>query len=269
MQTFLLTWNPRKWPWSELDTECEQARRQGFLDSRWSCGRSKRPRAGDRVFLLRQGLEPRGIVASGFVTSDGAFTGAHFTDEGRSSLYVTARFDVLLHPDREPIFPRSDLAVGVLANVHWDSQSSGITIPADAAAELEELWLTFLIKSGYSPITLADEISTAERFWEGALRRITVNAYERDASARQTCLAHYGTSCRVCGFNFELFFGDLGKGFIHVHHTRPLSDVRAGYAVDPTRDLIPVCPNCHAMLHQKSPPLSVEELRNRLGGKSS
>jgi 5-methylcytosine-specific restriction enzyme A len=70
METFLLTWNPKKWPWDDLDADYEQVRKCGFLDERWTCGRSKRLRADDRVFLLRQGEEPRGILASGFVTSD-------------------------------------------------------------------------------------------------------------------------------------------------------------------------------------------------------
>ena len=268
MQTFLLTWNPKKWTWSTLDADHDSARKHGYFDDRWSCGRSKSIRAGDRVFLLRQGSEPRGIVASGSVTSDEPLTGPHWSGDGRSALYVAARFDVLLHSEREPILPRSSLDSGVLADVHWDTQVGGIKIPPDAAAELEELWRAFLVERGYSPIVLADEITAAERFWEGALRRITVNAYERDATARRACITHYGTSCQVCALDFEAVYGELGRGFIHVHHTRPLSDVRTAYAVDPVQDLIPVCPNCHAMLHQTSPPLSVAELRKRFSARS-
>ena len=264
MQTFLLAWNPRKWAWTTLDADYDLARKQGFLDDRWSCGRNKRIHAGDRVFLLRQGLEPRGIVGSGFVTSNEPFTDEHFTDAGRSALYVTARFDILLHSEREPILPRASLDTGALASVHWDTQVSGITIAPDAAAELEESWRAFLIQRGYAPIVLADEVTTAERFWEGAVRRITVNAYERDANARSACIAHFGAVCRACGFDFGATYGDLGDGFIHVHHIRPLGEIRSGYAVDPQQDLIPVCPNCHAMLHRSSPPLTVEELRRRI-----
>ena len=264
MQTFLLTWNPRKWTWSALDVEYDLARKQGFLDSRWSCGRSKRIRAGDRVFLLRQGQEPRGIVASGFATSDEPFTADHFTDAGRSALYIEARFDILLHPDREAILPRANLDIGTLSFVHWDTQVGGITIAPNAAAELEERWRALLIQRGYSPIVLADEIPAAERFWEGALRRITVNAYERDMTARRACIAHFGATCRVCDFNFSTTYGELGDDFIHVHHTRPLSEIRSGYAVDPQQDLVPVCPNCHAMLHRTSPPLTVNELKRRI-----
>jgi 5-methylcytosine-specific restriction enzyme A len=134
-------------------------------------------------------------------------------------------------------------------------------IPPAAAAQLEDLWFRFLNQHGYSPIVVADEVSAAERFWEGALRRITANAYERDPVARRACIAHFGALCQVCSSDFEAVFGALGRGFIHVRHLRPLSAVCAGYAVDPLRDLIPVCPNCHAMLHQSSPPLSVVELR--------
>jgi 5-methylcytosine-specific restriction protein A len=264
MQTFLLTWNPRKSSWDKLDADYEHIREHGFLDAKRSCGRNKHLRVGDRVFLLRQGSEPRGIVASGSVMSSEPFIAEHWSKRGRSALYVNARLDVLLHPDREPVCPRSRLNSGAMASVHWDTQSSGIKIPPDAAAELEELWRAFLIERGYSPIVLADEVPAAERFWEGALRRISVNAYERDATARRACIAHFGAACRVCGFDFGATYGELGSGFIHVHHTHPLSDVRTGYAVDPKRDLIPVCPNCHAMLHQTSPPLTVAELQKRL-----
>lgn len=120
------------------------------------------------------------------------------------------------------------------------------------------------VAAGALPTFVTDEVQTPASFWEGALRRITVNAFERDANARSACIAHFGASCCVCGFDFGAVYGELGSGFIHVHHTRPLREIRIGYAVDPTRDLVPVCPNCHAMLHQTSPPLTVSELQKRL-----
>ncbi len=264
MQTFLLTWNPDKWPWETLDADYDRARKQGFLDDRWSCGRSHRLRRGDRVFLLRQGREPRGIIASGVVTSEEPFEDTHYSEPDRTAIYVDARFDVLLHPDREAILPRARLNEPPLDTVHWDTQAGGITIPPDAAAALEELWRQFLLSRGYSPIVLAEEVAAAERFWEGALRRITVNAYERDPAARKACIGLFGTVCSICGFDFAARFGALGTGFIHVHHTRPLSEIGRGYAVDPLTDLVPVCPNCHAMLHQRTPPLSVAELRKHI-----
>ena len=65
MTTYLLTWNPSKWPWPELDDCIREIRATGHYRERWSCGRNRKIVEGDRVFLLRQGLEPRGIVGSG------------------------------------------------------------------------------------------------------------------------------------------------------------------------------------------------------------
>jgi 5-methylcytosine-specific restriction enzyme A len=262
MQTFLLTWNPKKFQWIGYDADCDHARTEGFLDRQWSCGRSKRIHYGDRIFLLRQGQEPRGIVASGIATSDEPFNDEHFALEGRSALYIKARFEVLLNS--EQVFPRDRLDSGVLSSVHWDTQIGGIEIAPDAAAELEKLWRAFITPHRISSTSYAEEILAPKGFWEGALRRITVNSYERDNAARLACIVHHGPTCQVCGFDFGTTYGDIGCGFIHVHHTRPLSDIRAGYTVDPIHDLVPVCPNCHAMLHQTSPPLTIEELRIRL-----
>lgn len=100
---------------------------------------------------------------------------------------------------------------------------------------------------------------------EGARIRVEVNRYERRASARTKCIEHYGTNCKVCGLDFEERYGELGRGFIQVHHVIPLSRIYTlnNYTFDPIKDLVPVCPNCHAMLHhkRKGTPLTVEELR--------
>ncbi len=78
------------------------------------------------------------------------------------------------------------------------------------------------------------------------------------------CIKHYGAVCIVCDFSFEQVYGDLGAGFIHVHHLTPLSDIGREYQVNPIKDLRPVCPNCHAMLHREKETLSIEVLRARL-----
>lgn len=107
-----------------------------------------------------------------------------------------------------------------------------------------------------------EEIGT---YVEGATKSVLVNRYERSSKARAKCLAHYGYTCRVCQFDFEKVYGEIGKNFIHVHHIVPLSLCNEEYRVDPVRDLRPVCPNCHAMLHMGNPPLTLEELRIKIG----
>ena len=111
-----------------------------------------------------------------------------------------------------------------------------------------------------SEIPHADELSEPEKFHEGAVKAIAVNAYERNSVARQRCIEHYGDKCSACGFHFESRYGPAGKGLIHVHHLFPLGSIGADYEVDPIRHLRPVCPNCRAMLHRQDPPYSIDEL---------
>lgn len=98
---------------------------------------------------------------------------------------------------------------------------------------------------------------------EGSKKTIIVNSYERNLKARSECIKEYGVSCNVCGFNFEETYGKRGKGFIHVHHIVPISDIGDEYQVDPIRDLRPVCPNCHAMLHRKGN-ISIKKLLSEI-----
>lgn len=104
-----------------------------------------------------------------------------------------------------------------------------------------------------------------QRYQEGAVKKSSVNRYERDDTARQACIDHYGAVCQACGMDFHKQYGDLGKGFIHVHHITPLHTIQESYEVDPIKDLVPVCPNCHAMIHRiKDTTLSVDELKQRI-----
>lgn len=109
---------------------------------------------------------------------------------------------------------------------------------------------------------LPEQIENPQEFYEGASQQITVNTYERNAKGRSACIEHHGAKCIVCGFDFQGKYGEIGKDFIHVHHTKPLGKIGAEYKVDPINDLCPVCPNCHAMLHRRKPPFSVNELRS-------
>lgn len=99
---------------------------------------------------------------------------------------------------------------------------------------------------------------------EGAIRHVSVNGFERNQTARAICIRHHGAVCKVCGFEFERTYGQIGRGFIHVHHLLELCEIRQEYQVDPVNDLVPVCPNCHAMLHVRRPALTVSELKNIL-----
>ncbi|MGG3912427.1 HNH endonuclease [Rossellomorea vietnamensis] len=114
----------------------------------------------------------------------------------------------------------------------------------------------------YANVGIAEEVSDNDIFIEGAKKQITVNAYERSHHARKKCLEKYGHRCCVCTFDFYKEYGEIGKNFIHVHHLVELNQIGSEYEVDPIKDLRPVCPNCHAMLHKRKPSFTIEELKN-------
>lgn len=118
-----------------------------------------------------------------------------------------------------------------------------------------------LSKNNYTDsIVYPDDIND-KSLLEGTMKTITVNAYERNTKARQECIVKYGYNCCICGFNFEKKYGVIGREFIHVHHLKPLSEIKEEYEVK-VEDLKPVCPNCHAMLHKRIPAYSIEEIKS-------
>ena len=103
-----------------------------------------------------------------------------------------------------------------------------------------------------------------EKLYEGALVTVKANKYERNQKARRECVAKKGYQCSVCGRDFEATYGEIGKNFIHVHHLTPISTIGKEYELNVDTDLVPVCPNCHYMLHRKDPPYTIEELKDIL-----
>ncbi len=129
----------------------------------------------------------------------------------------------------------------------------------------------YIETSKYDQIPLtAEEIPNDEKYIEGAVRQIMVNAYERSTEARAACIQHYGCHCGVCGMDFKETYGKIGAGFIHVHHLMEISSIGKEYKVDAVNDLRPVCPNCHAMLHRRKPAFTIDEMKsfvdNQKGG---
>lgn len=85
--------------------------------------------------------------------------------------------------------------------------------------------------------------------------------FERNPRLRAECIQHFGYICKICNFDFKKTYGELGLNFCHIHHIQPLSELQQPSEVNPITDLIPVCPNCHAMLHRKVPAIKPDELK--------
>lgn len=113
--------------------------------------------------------------------------------------------------------------------------------------------------------SLPEEVNENKVLTEGAKTKVFINAYERNVEARSICIVHYGPKCQVCGMSFREIYGKDFDGIIHVHHLKKLSEIGKSYKVNPIKDLMPVCPNCHAAIHSREEAFTIEEMRKRVG----
>jgi 5-methylcytosine-specific restriction endonuclease McrA len=98
---------------------------------------------------------------------------------------------------------------------------------------------------------------------DGKPQTILSTRYERSKALRAICLLHYGYQCQGCDLLLADRYGDIASKLIHVHHIERLADT-GERVIDPKVDLVPLCPNCHAVVHLRQIPLSLSELRNLL-----
>ncbi len=99
-----------------------------------------------------------------------------------------------------------------------------------------------------------------EGFEEGLVRTARVNQYERDPRNRAAAIRKHGTRCFGCRLEMAETYGEIARGYIHIHHTKPLSAVKRSRTPN-LDDLVPLCPNCHAIIHLENPPLTVNKLK--------
>ncbi len=97
---------------------------------------------------------------------------------------------------------------------------------------------------------------------EGRAYRIEATKYERSRFNRSLAIKIHGTKCFGCEFNFEAFYGPIGAGIIEIHHLLPVHLMTERRVVDPRSELIPLCSNCHTLVHSEDPPFDLEHLRS-------
>ena len=91
---------------------------------------------------------------------------------------------------------------------------------------------------------------------EGEIVEVHFSKHERNAALRMACIDHYRQQhagdvvCEACGLDFGKRYGKIGEGYIEVHHLTPISQTAGTHAGDPSKDLVPLCANCHAMIHR-------------------
>ena len=247
MKTFLFVHNPNKWKWENIDSAILEINQKGVHFEKWSIRSHKQVSIGDRAFLMRLGsnVKNKGIIGSGYVNTE-PFLSEHWSENGEMVKRVIIEFETL---SKEPIISLEELQK--LTAYNWTPQSSGIEITERVVRELEELWFEKTLKKFNQRIN-------SDNLKEGAVKLTLSKRYERNPQARLLCIQANGVSCKICGFNFKEVYGELGQNYIHVHHIIPISNIGEEYEINPLTDLIPVCPNCHAMIHRQTPALGIE-----------
>lgn len=225
----------------------------------------------DPLFCIRPGKKPRSIVGVGHVQAQvildqdaawgkyGKALGADNESEWRAQASVVLENSRKTYDgqmlaieliDFQPFSSPVNLDAVGLADSGWSDKKEVVNETANLLLRCLDI----------EP----SEVSPAEKLLEGATRQVLVNSYERNRRAKKLCVAHYGSTCVVCNFNFGSVYGQLADGYIHVHHIRPLSEIGQEYFIDPIEDLRPVCPNCHAVLHLGGNLRSIDEVMKLL-----
>ena len=285
---FLLPYNPdskysKNWAREKANRFRKEmdAARKGERVVDWNCARAwegEPMNVGEGLAVARYncpqgvGRESRGLLlwqgnpdANGIFGLVEAATGAQ---QVGGVWYALWKLDLqhFVHPEDEeggPIIPIGELR----KKLGWHPRYNPRTpFQIRRAAVADALVSDMLFSTRRVLRVMVPDISDDGRLVEGGVRRVTVNAYERNPKAREECIAEHGARCCVCGFDFGRVYGEaIGKGFIHVHHLTLISQIGREYRINPKTDLRPVCPNCHAMLHhRRGPPLKPDELREKI-----
>ncbi|MEX3933122.1 hypothetical protein AB4Y32_15185 [Paraburkholderia phymatum] len=140
MTAFLLIWSPRKWPWPELPDVAKRVAAGEAVTDVWGCGFSRSILPGDRVFIHRVTLEPKGVFASGYVTR-APYEVPDATKKRGYRLCIDFVYDYLVDAHHEVVISRDELRQHPYSVQTWDAQTSGISIKPIAEGALEKRWL--------------------------------------------------------------------------------------------------------------------------------
>lgn len=258
MSAVLLGWDP-VWPeaWQpDYASAAAGAADAGMFRAVWDITGAPSIEPGADTWFVLPGAH-EGVAGHGVVVSyPYAISDAEADPDGPVTV-VDVDIDLLL-PLGDQIPLSGLLPSGTLP------ESGILLLDRDEEADLRAAWALQLAAlpspaTAVIPGTLPQE----------ALRWSLASRYENDPDATRICLVHHGPACSACGFEFRAAFGENGSGMMQVHHIVPPRLVQDGYELDPVTDLVPLCPNCHAMAHTGSPdPYTPAELRRLLAARA-
>jgi 5-methylcytosine-specific restriction protein A len=259
VRAVILGWDAGRTDLWDYRAAVERVAMSGRTLQRWPVGPDWCARPESEVWLVLHGAShaAAGLAGHGAVLTE-PFEALPDNAGAHHGRCVTVAFDALLPLGEQIRF--ADLYDAV-PGVRWDAARGGAdtALPRPAESALRRLWQ----EQGPAPSSL--RLPVPGTCPPEAAVSVVANRYEQDPDARRRCLAFHGTSCAACGFSFEEAFGQAGAEAMDVHHIVPPALLGSGYQPDPVADLVPLCPNCHAMAHNgRGAPHPVSELRGML-----
>lgn len=105
---------------------------------------------------------------------------------------------------------------------------------------------------------------------EGSSEYVLSKKIKRSVKLRNYAIEYYldvrgNISCDICGFDFEYVYGEPAAGYIEMHHLEPVymykgDDIQKTIE-DAIKNLLPVCANCHRVIHRTRPPYEISDVR--------
>lgn len=124
-------------------------------------------------------------------------------------------------------------------------------------------------------ILIYDETSTIS---EGRIEKKLTASRERSRKLREAAIAYYSEKgilkCDICDFCFEDVYGEIGKGYIEIHHEKPIYQYHkegdTEFISEAVKNVKPLCANCHRMIHRNpKKPMTIDELKRAMEKPSS
>ncbi len=255
MASYFFSWNPKDSDIKihHIEKAINKLRQGEIYEESWGCTfLYKKMNIGDIFYLYRSGKTNNGIIGYGFI-AEKLGKHLHWIEEkkqkGEHHNKVKLIFSDLF---LEPVITYEELKS--LLGEKPVLQGGARSCEENTSFILQQ----FFFKKKYA---LEKENELSKVYIEGDKKERINIYYERNLAARTICIEHHGLKCSVCNFKFTDLYGDLGDGIIDIHHLTALSEIGVEHVVDPIEDLRPVCPNCHRMLHKKTPAYTIEELK--------
>lgn len=141
MNNWLLSWNADKWHWEDYEEAVEITKSGKVYSDCWTCN-SRQPKVGERIYLIKLGNMPRGIIASGKVKSE-VYEREHWDEakreQGQLAKIIDVDFDHIVDYENDKILVQNELNK-LFPNQTWSPIGSGISIQSEIIEELERVW---------------------------------------------------------------------------------------------------------------------------------